>query len=63
MNDPLMQDEIFGPILPVLTFKETDEIQDIVEQNPTPLALYLFTSSKKDIRRVMPGTLWRRLCQ
>ena len=53
MDDPLMQDEIFGPILPVLTFKDTEEIRDIVEQNPTPLALYLFTSSKKDVRRVM----------
>lgn len=53
MDDPLMQDEIFGPILPVLTFKDVDEVQEIVERNPTPLALYLFTSNKRDIRRIM----------
>ncbi|MBA4536958.1 aldehyde dehydrogenase [Bacillus aquiflavi] len=45
-EDPIMQDEIFGPILPVL---EYDEIADVIEgihHHPKPLALYLFTESE-----------------
>ncbi len=45
-DDPIMQEEIFGPILPVLTFSELDEITDKINARPTPLALYLFTSDK-----------------
>ncbi len=43
MEDSIMQTEIFGPILPIITFSEIDEVLDIVKQNPYPLALYLFT--------------------
>lgn len=41
-----MQEEIFGPLLPVLTFTTTDEAMAIVQQHANPLALYLFTASK-----------------
>jgi aldehyde dehydrogenase (NAD+) len=47
MNDPLMKEEIFGPILPVYGFHTTDEAIKIVERNANPLAFYLFTSGKK----------------
>ncbi|MBS1607992.1 MAG: aldehyde dehydrogenase [Bacteroidetes bacterium] len=47
MNDPLMTEEIFGPILPVISFYNTEEAIKIVKENANPLALYLFTSSKK----------------
>lgn len=47
MTDPVMGEEIFGPILPILTYKSIDELLAIVEKHPNPLALYLFTSSKK----------------
>lgn len=43
----LMQEEIFGPLLPVITFTTTDEAINIVKQHANPLAFYLFTSSKK----------------
>jgi len=43
MDDELMKTEIFGPILPIITFSDIDEAIDIVKQNPYPLALYLFT--------------------
>lgn len=46
-DSPVMEDEIFGPILPVLTFKTADEAKKIIALNPNPLALYIFTSSKK----------------
>ena len=44
MNHPLMQEEIFGPILPILTFEKRDEIAKIIEKNALPLACYLFSN-------------------
>jgi len=59
MDSPLMKEEIFGPILPVLGFTTIDEAVNIVQQNANPLAFYLFTSSKKKekewIKRVSFG--------
>lgn len=43
MDHSLMKEEIFGPILPILTYKEITEVTDIVKMNPYPLSLYLFT--------------------
>ncbi len=48
IDSPIMQEEIFGPLLPVLSFKTKDEAMDIINRNPNPLALYVFTSSKKE---------------
>jgi aldehyde dehydrogenase (NAD+) len=39
--------EIFGPILPVISFETFDEAKSIIDQSPNPLAFYVFTSSKK----------------
>lgn len=46
MESPAMKEEIFGPLLPVLTYETTEDIFKIVEAHPTPLALYLFTKDK-----------------
>lgn len=46
-NDAVMRDEIFGPVLPVLSFKAKEDVLKIIEQNPNPLAFYVFTSSRK----------------
>jgi aldehyde dehydrogenase (NAD+) len=45
MEDSVMQEEIFGPILPVLTFNTKEEALQIIEQNKNPLSFYVFTSS------------------
>ncbi|KUH85591.1 MULTISPECIES: aldehyde dehydrogenase family protein [unclassified Mycobacterium] len=45
-TDPVMADEIFGPILPVLTVDSLDSAADLVNSKPKPLALYLFTQSR-----------------
>jgi aldehyde dehydrogenase (NAD+) len=48
-----MHEEIFGPILPVISFSTTKEAMEIVQQNATPLALYLFTNNKKEEKEWM----------
>lgn len=50
---PLMQEEIFGPILPVLTFDTPDEAIAIVKHFEKPLALYLFTQSKQMQKKIL----------
>ncbi len=47
MNDDVMEEEIFGPVLPVIPFAKTEEAMQIVQQNENPLAFYLFTKNKK----------------
>lgn len=51
-QDPIMQDEIFGPLLPIMTFEHIDEVINSVNQHPKPLALYLFTQDKHIEQRV-----------
>ncbi|WEK54762.1 MAG: aldehyde dehydrogenase [Candidatus Cohnella colombiensis] len=55
-DDPVMQDEIFGPILPVLTYTDLDHIIDEINRRPKPLALYLFAESKQVQQRVLDHT-------
>ncbi len=43
----IMQEEIFGPVLPLMTFKHISEVTGYVSGRPKPLALYLFTTDKK----------------
>lgn len=45
-DSPVMQEEIFGPILPILTYRNLDEAIQRIRQRPRPLALYLFTRDK-----------------
>ena len=52
-DDPVMQEEIFGPVLPVLTFSDLDEAIERIEARPRPLALYLFTRSRENRRKVL----------
>lgn len=47
LDSPLMKEEIFGPILPVLVFNSKEEALSIIQQNPNPLAFYLFTADAK----------------
>ncbi len=63
-DDPVMGEEIFGPILPVLTYSDLNDAIQQVESHPHPLALYLFTedpAAKKESPCQMP--FWRRLHQ
>ena len=51
-EDAVMGEEIFGPIMPVLTFDSFDEMVDELKDKDKPLALYIFSSDKKHIKRV-----------
>jgi acyl-CoA reductase-like NAD-dependent aldehyde dehydrogenase len=55
-GDPIMQEEIFGPVLPVISFEKFEEVYDIIEQNPKPLATYIFSRDKKLIREFLKRT-------
>ena len=59
MNSKIMKEEIFGPVLPIITFEDKEEILDIVEKNKNPLALYIFTTDnsfeKEIINRISFG--------
>lgn len=50
---PIMQEEIFGPVLPVLTYRNLDEALDKIGEREKPLALYLFTENRKIQREVL----------
>ena len=52
VSDAVMGEEIFGPILPVMTFPSFDAVVDGLKTADKPLALYLFSSDKNHIRRV-----------
>lgn len=52
LSDSVMQQEIFGPILPIIGYDTFNEVYDIVEQYEKPLALYLFTEDSDQITAV-----------
>lgn len=52
MDSPVMGEEIFGPILPVLEFQTLEEAMGIIRQYPAPLALYLFTKRRAVKKRI-----------
>lgn len=55
-GDILMQEEIFGPILPLFEYSSLDEALAIVRSKPRPLSLYIFTRSVKSQQKVIQCT-------
>ena len=53
----LMREEIFGPVLPVVTYREFDEAIEYVNARPRPLALYVFDDDRARIRRVLDACI------
>ena len=51
VNTAVMGEEIFGPLLPILTFDTFEEAKNIIERNPDPLAFYIFTGSREKEER------------
>lgn len=55
-DDPVMEREIFGPIFPILTFENLDEVIRVVNSKDKPLALYYFSEDKNKIEQVLNST-------
>ncbi|NPA42483.1 MAG: aldehyde dehydrogenase family protein [Chlorobi bacterium] len=51
-DHPLMREEIFGPLLPVITYRTAEERDAVIDRNPYPLALYYFGEDIKEARRL-----------
>ncbi|WP_373530899.1 aldehyde dehydrogenase [Nostoc sp.] len=61
-KDKIMQEEIFGPILPVVEYTELSEAIHLVNKQPKPLALYFFSSNKKNQESVLQSTVSGGAC-
>jgi aldehyde dehydrogenase (NAD+) len=61
-ESPVMQEEIFGPILPILTVHDVDEAVSFVRHREKPLALYVFTAEDEVERKVVEGTSSGGVC-
>lgn len=62
VDSPLMREEIFGPLLPVLAVDSVDDAIAFVNARPRPLALYLFSESRDTERRVLDRTTAGSVC-
>jgi aldehyde dehydrogenase (NAD+) len=62
MDAPLMQEEIFGPILPILTYDTLDEAIALINQRSKPLALYLFSRDRATQEQVLSQTSSGGVC-
>ena len=52
----IMQEEIFGPIVPVLTYKSINDVVAYISSRPKPLALYIYSNSQNNIEKLLSGT-------
>ncbi len=52
----IMQEEIFGPILPILGYRNLEELIQYITQQEKPLALYIFSKNKKNINKIISNT-------
>jgi aldehyde dehydrogenase (NAD+) len=55
-EDPIMQEEIFGPLLPVLEYRELNQAIEFVNSRPKPLSLYFFSRDRRKQERILAET-------
>lgn len=55
-NSKLMQEEIFGPILPIIEYETDEEVIEFIESRPHPLALYIYSKNKKFKEKILKNT-------
>jgi aldehyde dehydrogenase (NAD+) len=56
LDSPIMQTEIFGPLLPILTYRSLSEVYRFIRLQPKPLALYIFSKNRKMIASTLQET-------
>ena len=52
-DDPVMKDEVFGPVMPILAFNELRPLVERLKRRPAPLVLYIFSGNKRLARKLM----------
>lgn len=57
MDNILMKEEIFGPILPLITYRTLDDVINYIKSKPRPLSLYIFGKSRKTHRMIIDRTM------
>jgi aldehyde dehydrogenase (NAD+) len=62
LDDPLMQEELFGPLLPVMNVEDLDQAIALINQQPKPLALYLFSKQQQAQQRILERTSSGGVC-
>ncbi|MFT4644437.1 MAG: aldehyde dehydrogenase (NAD+) [Planctomycetota bacterium] len=62
LEDDIMNEEIFGPIMPIVSFKKMEEAIDLINSKEKPLALYIFSKKKKNINQVLNETSSGGVC-
>ena len=53
LDDPIMQEELFGPILPIVTVESVNEAIDVIKGRPKPLSMYIFTEKKDKMKQLI----------
>lgn len=61
-NSPLMTEEIFGPVLPIIYVKDKDDAIAFINSKPKPLALYIFSSQKQNYEYILARTTSGSAC-
>src|SRR5690625_3582741 len=61
-DDPIMQEEIFGPIMPIFTFKNISDVITVIRDNEKPLALYYFGKSERSAQKVLRSISFGGAC-
>ncbi len=62
MNMKVMQEEIFGPIIPIVPYKNKQEVIEIIQQLPSPLALYIMSEKRSEIDYFLNNTVSGGTC-
>jgi len=62
MDEPIMNNEIFGPVLALVPYDDEGEIELIVNANPTPLSMYIFSGDKRKIKRFIQNITSGGVC-
>lgn len=61
-DSKIMQDEIFGPILPIMEYEDLNEVIEFINDRPKPLALYFFSNNKSNVKKVISSTSSGGVC-
>ena len=62
LDDPIMEEEIFGPLIPIIKFRSLDETLQGIRNQPKPLALYIFGGSSQEQEKILNTTSSGGVC-